>query len=189
MDVLHVSLSSNTASIMRGGIKRYRPLLPQFERLMNEELKERYSEAEGLVFTFPEAVLKRDKYLKDFAYWKVWGDPRNKMLFEYEKRNIPHEALQEGGTYIFDGIIPQEKEFTIFKATLDNEVVVECIHSQNAFMNGNPYWLDMDSRYEHEDKHLILVNETILVCKVEIIGRMWTIVSQSGKRVDVALNI
>jgi len=190
MDVLHVSLNSNREKILKEGVKRRPPFLDQFTDLMVTSLKGKYSKKNGLVFTFPEACPYRDKYLRDFVYWKVWGHPRNLLLDKLGLKDMDYMTewadLKEKGPTIFNRIIPREEEFVIFKINLNNELIVECLHGQYTTMS--PLWSDMDSRYEHNDKPLVLVNEDIEPQKIKVIGRIQTIVSHSH-RVDVILDI
>ena len=71
MDVLHITQTKNIPSIMKNGIHRGKPLLDQFNDVMEREYGEDYDKDKGLVFGMPENIDRRDKYIKDFFIGKL----------------------------------------------------------------------------------------------------------------------
>lgn len=186
MKVLHISPSKNTESILKYGILKSSPFLSQFKEFLERHLGEKYNHKEGVIFSIPEDVLTRDKYIKDFVYWKVWGHPRNVLLDTLYKKYYYADILDSGPS-IFKFIKPEEEEFTIFEADIDDKfTTVSCIHGQ--FHNMSSLWNDMDNRYEHIDKPLVLINDNIPSYKLKIIGQARTLSNKNGI-IDVSLSI
>ena len=186
MKILHISPSKNTESILKYGILKRPPFLSQFKEFLELHLREKYNHKEGIIFSIPEDVLTRDKYIKDFIYWKVWGHPRNVLLDTLYKKYYYADILDSGPS-IFKSIKLEEEEFTIFEADIDdNFTTVSCIHAQFHCMS--PVWDDMDSKYEHEDKPLVLINDNIPSYKLKIIGEAKTL-NNKNKRIDISMNI
>jgi len=123
--VLHVTPSRNIESIMKYGIKRSVPLLPSFSNLMVKTIKNKYEKDKGLVFTIPESIQRRDKYLKDFTYWKQWGNPRNLYLSKLgveKMKNEKYYELLDKGPSIFKYIEFKEEIFSIIECKITNEI-------------------------------------------------------------------
>jgi len=61
------------------------------------------------------------------------------------------------------------------------------IHCQASDMS--EYWADMDTRYEHNDKPLTLINNDIEVVNIKrVIGTAYTTIKRKEK-IDVSLNL
>ena len=76
MKAIHITPTRNLKSIMANGIFRSPPVLNQYNKIMIEDYGEDYDPKKGLVFSFPLDD-HEEKWFKHFAYWKVWGNPRN----------------------------------------------------------------------------------------------------------------
>lgn len=157
MEVLHITRTHNLKSIMKYGILRNNPLLSIYDKVMEENYGKEYDKNKGLVFGFPEGLNKRDKYIKDFVYWKIWGDPRNIKIGnnDFNFKNIK---------FIIGN-------FSILLLDLEYEEIFEkYIHQQTNNMNNDRFWEDMDTRYEHDDKPLCLMNYDIPISKIKKFG-------------------
>lgn len=186
MKVLHISPSKNTESILKYGILKRPPFLSQFKEYLELQLGEKYNHKEGIIFSIPEDILSRDKYIKDTAYWKVWGHPRNVLLGNLYKKHS-YDNLLNLGPSVFKFIKSKEEKFTIFEADIDGKfTTVSCLHGQ--FHNMSPLWNDMDSRYEHEYKPLVLINNNIPPCQLKIVGQAKTLSNKNG-RIDASVDI
>jgi len=179
MDVLHITATENIKSIMRSKILRNKPILSQYNDVMDNEYGTEYDKEKGLVFGFPESIYNRDKIIKDFAYWKTWGDARNRFLDKYDYNEF--EKMQEEGTKIFSHIKPKSTYFSILLLDVEYELFFDrWLHHQSASMG--PYWKDMEARYEHDDKPLVLINYDIELKNIKrIIGTIQSIVTKENK--------
>jgi hypothetical protein len=179
MEVLHITPSENINSIMRNKIVRCKPILSQFDEVMSDEYGSDYDKDKGLVFGFPESIYNRDKIIKDFAYWKVWGDVRNRFLDKYDYNEFV--KIQEEGTKVFSHIKLKSTYFSILLLDVEYEPFFDRYkHIQNADMG--PYWADMETRYEHDDKPLVLMNYDVEINNIKrVIGTVQSIVSKENK--------
>ena len=179
MEVLHVTATKNINSIMTSKIFRCKPVLSQFDEAMDYEYNSDYDREKGLVFGFPESIYNRDKIIKDFAYWKVWGDVRNRFLMKYD--DFEFVKMQEEGTKIFSHIKTESMHFSILLLDIKYEPFFDRhIHIQNREMG--PYWKDMETRYEHDDKPLVLMNYDVEINNIKrVIGTVQSIVSKENK--------
>lgn len=185
MDVIHITPERNLKSIFKNGVLRNKPLLDQYNDVMKRQYGDKYDKEKGLVFCFPEETIFRDKYIKDFSYWKVWGNVRNKILttFDYYK----FIKYQEDGYKIFSKVVPELGKLSILLLDIDYEDFFSYyFHVQNHIMG--PYWVDMDERYEHNDKPLVLVNYDIKPNRIKkVIGSVESFYD-NGK-INITLNI
>lgn len=164
MDVLHITPEKNMDSIFKYGILRNKPLLLQYNEIMEELYGNEYDIERGLVFCFPEEVSRRDKFIKDFSYWKAWGDVRNRILdqFSYEE----FIKYQEIGCNFFSDVKPKLERLKILLLDIEYEDFFTYYkHAQ--FHSMRNYWTNMDGRYEHDDKPLVLVNYDIKPSKIK----------------------
>ena len=186
MKVLHISSKRNKESILKHGILKRPPFLEQFKSYLEERLGRDYVHKEGIVFCMPEDLIRRDKYIKDFIYWKVWGHPRNVLIDALYKKH-EYELLQESGPKLFKSIKIKEDDFHIYEIDLNcNFTIVPCYHGQ--FHSMSKVWDDMDSRYEHGMKPLSLVNNNISPNRFKIVGDVKVILNKK-ERVNILLNI
>lgn len=183
MNVLHVTNVKNVDSILKYGIQRRVPFLSQFREFLEGDLGGLYNKKAGTIFTIPEDVHIRDKYLKDTVYWKIWGTPRN---YHIDREGYTHERFYESSPSIFKNIKLAEEKFVIFEVALNGEVTSDCLHAQHSIMS--PVWNDMDHRYEHDDLPLKLINNDIPVSKIKIIGNISTFVGKRD-RINALLNL
>lgn len=179
MEVLHITPSENIKSIVRSKVFRRTPLLPVFNDIMESEYGSNYDKEKGLIFGFPEGINHRDRIIRDFVYWKIWGDDRNRFLSEYDDKE--YENLQNRGTDLFSHIKPKSKHFSVLLLEIQHEELFDVyMHHQSSDMG--PLWVDMDTRYEHNDKPLVLINYDVEVNKIKrIIGTVQSIVTKENK--------
>ena len=147
---------------------------------MEYEYGSEYDKDRGLVFCIPEDTIYRDKYIKDFFYWKTWGDDRNRFIL---KQTNKYDELQNEGFKVFSSIKPQSLYFSILLLDIPYEKLFDTdtyIHSQTNSMGS--LWQDMDTRYEHDNKPLVLVNYDIKVDNIKrVIGTGQSIVTKENK--------
>ena len=178
MDILHVTQTKNVDSIMKHGIQRCKPLLDQYDDVMEKEYGSDYDKDRGLVFCIPEGTVRRDKYLKDFFYWKTWGDDRNRFMDKYWDKI---DDLREDGPKTFSRIKSQSLYFSILLITLPTETILDR-HCHAQFNSMGPLWKDMDTRYEHYSKPLALVNYDIESKYIKrVVGTGQSIVTKDNK--------
>jgi hypothetical protein len=187
MKAVHITPTRNLESIKAQGIFRAVPLLDQYARLMERDYKS-YDPERGLVFAFA-LDMNVIKWFKDFAYWKVWGTPRNECITNHwfdppEK----FDKLQEIGPPAFSHITPKDEHLSAVLIDIpDNRFYGWYYHAQNHTMNS--HWADMEERYEHNTKPLVLINYDVQPdCIRSTIGTAETVLSKSGK-VDILLNM
>ena len=125
MEVLHITPTENIKNIMKSKIFRRKPVLSQFDKVMNDEYNSDYDKEKGLVFGFPESIYNRDKIIKDFAYWKVWGDVRNRFLDKYDDPDFI--KMQEEGPKIFLHIKPKSTHFSILLECFINFLMLNIV--------------------------------------------------------------
>jgi hypothetical protein len=185
MEVIHITPERNIKSIMKNGIIRSKPLLDQYNTVMKKQYGDKYDSEKGLVFCFPESTRNRDKFIKDFLYWKSWGDNRNKILvtFDYEK----FVKYKEDGYKIFSNVKPKLDKFSVLLLDIKYEEFFSYyLHAQNYIMGS--YWIDMDERYEHDNKPLVLVNYDIKPNQIKrVIGTAESFNEQN--KINITLNI
>ena len=175
MDVIHITKTSNLKSIMKYGIFRNKPFLDVYNKVMKEEYGEKYNKEKGLVFGFPESINKRNKYIKDFVYWKTWGDPRNLKIAK-DDLNFKYVSLITYNYTILLLDIKYDKFFDMY------------VHQQTHDMNDDiDAWKNMDSRYEHNDKPLCLMNYDIPISKIRTLGNVEPYIIKN--KIDMRLKI
>lgn len=179
MEVLHITPSKNVKSIMKSKMYRCKPILPQYNNVMEREHGSDYDKEKGLVFGFPESIYNRDKMIKDFAYWKTWGDVRNEVLLKYDDNKWI--KMQEEGPKVFSYIKLKSTYFSILLLEIKYDPFFDkYVHVQNAEMSS--YWTDMETRYEHDDKPLVLMNYDIEVKNIKrVVGTVQSIVTKENK--------
>ena len=186
MDVLHITQTKNIPSIMNNGIFRSKPLLSQYDKVMKKDYGKNYDEDKGLIFGIPENLDRRDKYIKDFFYWKTWGEPRNKFLKNVDY--IQYDNCQEEASKVFSHLKMKPIDFSVllvdipFVWTYD-----EYRHEQSIEMG--VLWKDMDARYEHKNKPIVLINYDIEPDRIKkVVGEGKSKVGRNNK-IDVSLRI
>jgi hypothetical protein len=186
MEVLHVTPTSNVKSIIKSKIFRSKPILPIYNQIMSDYYDDEYDKDRGLVFGFPESIYNRDKIIKDFIYWKVWGSPRN--IFLHKLSDEDYEKYKEFGYNLFKNFKIVEGHFSILLLNLDYEPIFDYyLHRQSYDMS--EYWSDMDVRYEHNDKPLSLINYDVDKTKIKrILGTAELSISKNNK-LNISLKI
>ena len=185
MDVLHITPERNLESIFKNGIVRRKPLLTQYNTIMEELYGKKYDIEKGLIFCFPEEISRRDKYIKDFCYWKTWGDIRNKLLDPLDDKDFI--KYQEMGFNFFYGVKPKLQRLKVLLLDIEyEEFFTYYRHVQDHLMSN--YWTDMDERYEHHEKPLVLVNYDIKPDRIKrVIGTVESFFEKGN--INTTLNI
>ena len=183
-EVLHITPTRNIPSIEKYGIQCTKPLLPQFEEYANYYIKD-YDKSVGLIFTTIEGQNLQDKYLKDFAYWRTWGNPRNEILDKLSTKGW--EEVYNIGSSFFKYLRPVEEHFTILSIDVfDDTKSTICVHNQFVGKDGMIHLFEnMDPQYEHNDKVLMLFNQPLFQFKV--VGVMSVTVKRNN-HIFVSLN-
>ena len=186
MDVIHVTLSNKLSSIMKNGIFRSKPVLDKYDEIMEENYGSDYDKDKGMVFGFSESINHRDRIIKDFFYWKTWGDVRNRFLKSHDYNQF--NKLQEMGTKVFSHIKLTPLQFSVLLIDIPHEEIFDFYrHQQSADMG--VLWKDMETRYEHNDKPLNLINYDVKPDQIkEVIGIGESILKRNNK-IDVLLNM
>ncbi len=186
MDVLHITQTKNIPSIMKNGIKRSIPLLSQYNRVMEEDYGENYDKDKGLVFGIPENLDRRDKYIKDFFYWKTWGDVRN--IFLKDTDCDQYDKWQDEGPKVFSHLKMSAIGFSVLL------VDIPFVWTYNAYRHAQSVemgvlWKDMNVKYEHYNKPLVLVNYDIEPDRIKkVIGTGESKISRNNE-IDISLKI
>ena len=138
----------------------------------------------GLIYTIPYGCNKMDKYLKDTAYWKMWGRPRNDAL------ELSHDDwlkyMNDGCKYFetMEKQLTYEEHFSVLSIEFPDTIErLETIHLQTHDMSN--YYTDMDCSFEHGDKPLFMFNEN-LNYKMKVIG---TIETQRKRNKKIEVNL
>jgi len=186
MDVLHITLSNHVSSIMKNGILRSKPILEKYDELMKRNYGLDYDKDKGMVFGFSENINHRDKIIKDFFYWKTWGDIRNRFLKPYDYDGF--SKLEEIGSKSFSHIKLKSFHFSVLLIDVEYEEMFDWyVHQQSADMG--VLWEDMDARYEHDDKPLNLLNYDVKPNQIKrVIGTGESVLKRNNK-IEVSLNI
>ncbi len=185
MDVIHITETKNIPSIMKYGILRSKPILDQYDKLMARDYGSEYDHNKGLVFGMPEGVTQRDRYIKDFSYWRAWGRNRNIFLdCDYHQYNM----YQEIGPKVFSHIKILPIHFSVMLIDIPFHPFYDWYcHAQ--FNNMGILWSDMDVRYEHDDEPLVLINYDVKPEKIKrVIGTGEAVVGRN-KRIDIVLKM
>lgn len=186
MDVLHITQTKNVPSIMKNGIIRSKSLLPQYEEVMKRDYGVDYDCDKGLVFGIPESTIQRDRFIKDFFYWKTWGDMRNIFLdFDDDDQ---FDKLQEIGVKIFSHIKIIPLYFSVLLIDISYEKLFDkYVHQQSTSMG--VLWSDMDTRFEHNDTPLNLINYDIKPDQIKKVIGIGESVLNKNNKIDILLNI
>lgn len=178
MNILHITQTKKLESIMKNGILRCKSLLSQYDNIMEHEYKSEYNKDRGLIFCIPEEIERRDKYIKDFFYWKTWGDNRNKFLC---KNDDKFDIFQDEGYNVFSYIKLESIQFSILLLDIPEEtILIKYYHAQYHSMGS--LWGDMDTRYEHYSKPLALINYDISPDNIKrVVGTGQSIVTKDNK--------
>ena len=186
MDVIHITHTKNIPSIMKNGILRSKPILTQYNRIMEEQYGNKYDCDRGLAFGIPESTNRRDKYIKDFFYWKTWGQPRNLFLDKCDDEQ--YSKYQEMGPKVFSHIKIKPIQFSVLLIDIPYEPFYDIyLHHQSISMG--ELWGDMDIRYEHYNKPLTLINYDVTPKHIKkIIGEGESIVTRNNK-INISLKI
>ncbi len=179
MNVLHITQTKNIPSIMKNGICRSKPLLKKFDGIMEEDYGENYNKDKGLVFGIPEGLDRRDKYIKDFFYWKTWGALRNVFLKDTDYNQ--YDKCQEEGPKVFSHLKVLPIGFSVLLVDIPFVWTYDYyMHEQSIEMG--VLWKDMDARYEHKNKPLVLVNYDIEPDRIKkVIGTGETVLKRNNK--------
>jgi len=182
IEVLHITNTVNLKSIFEKGLLCAKPSLEHHEEYAKERF-DNYHER-GLIYTIPYGCNEMDKYLKDTAYWKVWGRPRNDALeLTYDDWL---KYLNDGSKYFetMEKQLKYEERFSVLSIELPDDIErLETIHLQTHDMSN--YYMDMDCSFEHGDKPLFMFNEN-LKYKMKVIGTIET-QRKRNKKIDVNL--
>lgn len=177
IETLHITPTKNIPSILKNGILRSKPILDTYNNVMKDEYGDKYDPKKGLVFGFPEGHFKRDKFIKDFFYWKTWGHPRNILInkLSYD------DYVQNRKPTIFNHLKIRPEHFSVVLIKIKNEnIFKKYVHCQSHFMG--PRWANMDEQYEHDDKPLTLINYDVPPELIKgIIATGETYFSKNGK--------
>lgn len=185
MEVLHITATKNVSNIMRSKLLRNKPLLSVYNTIMENYYGHLYKKDKGLVFAFPESICNRDKIIKDFIYWKIWGHPRNIFLDKYEDDEV--EEKKNIGINLFSDFKLKNEHFSILLLDVEYEDLFGYyLHVQTSGMG--VFWTDMDYRYEHDDKPLVLLNYDINPKNIKVIGTSEGIIGRNNK-FNISLNI
>jgi hypothetical protein len=186
MDILHITQTKNVPSIIKNGIFRSKPLLPQYDEVMKEDYGSNYDCEKGLVFGFPENINQRNRYIKDFFYWKTWGEKRNIFLDDCDYDQFT--KCQEIGSDVFSHIKITPVYFSVILINIPYHPLYGWYqHEQSHTMN--VFWSNMDTRYEHNDKPLVLINYDIKPDKIKkVIGIGESTLNRNNK-INVSLKI
>jgi hypothetical protein len=98
------------------------------------------------------------------------------------------DRLRETGPSAFRSIIPAPEHLTALVIDIpDHDRYGWYRHQQDHAMN--PQWNDMEERYEHNDKPLVLINYNVKPSCIKYqIGTAETVLSKSGK-VDIMMSM
>jgi hypothetical protein len=185
LKAVHVTKTRNLNSILRHGIIRNKPLLEQYEETMIKDYGSDYDLEKGLVFGFAYDDTE-ERMFKHFVYWDMWGKPRNEMTILVDYKIFCE--MNEIGPKVFSHIQPREESYTaILIEVPDNPLYGWYRHQQSHDMN--PIWNNMEERYEHYDKRLVLINYDVSSsCIKGVLGTSNGIVNKNNK-IDVFMNM
>ena len=184
MEAVHITPTKNVPSIIANGIHRSPPLLRQYNKTMADDYGDKYDPKKGLVFAF-HLDGHEEKWFRHFAYWKVWGNPRNIELGKYLD---DWDRFYETGPEIFKNLVLSSEHLTALVISIPDVVYYEWYcHAQ--FHNMQRHWNDMEEKYEHNDKPLALINYDVPASSIKyLIGTAEINLSKAGK-VDIIMSM
>jgi hypothetical protein len=188
MKAVHITRHHHIEGIKKHGIKRGIPLLTQYDDIMKQDYGANYDPNIGLIFAIG-LDSKIERVIKHFAYWDMWGKPRNIAIKDYwGTTNKKFDALREIGTKAFDTIpLSTNLYIPLLIEVPDHPLYGWYNHKQANDMN--VHWNNMDTRYEHDDKPLVLINHDVpvknIICRI---GTASTSVWRNN-RIDVSINM
>ena len=152
MKILHLTESRNISSIKRYG------LLPSKVKLEHHlsTFKESGLRGNKVLYGWLDSE-KNKKFSRDMIYCKQWIDKRNEICGPYETQEECFDFSKDKTQYFC------EKSYTLLlvevsrKQIIDGDFIHEQIQSDSKYNS----LFQMDSRFEHDDKILILVKVKI----------------------------
>lgn len=181
-EVLHITNTVNLKSIFKKGLFCFKPSLLHHEEYAKKWFLDYHKR--GLIYSIPYGCNKMDKYLKDTAYWKVWGRPRNDAL------ELSHDDfskyMNDGPKYFekMDKQLTYEEHFSVLSIEVPDDIErLEIKHLQTHDMSN--YYMSMDGNFEHEDKPIFMFNEN-LKYKMKVVG---TIETQRKRNKKIEVNL
>ena len=152
LEVLHLTKKSNLLSIKKNGLipsKVKNPIhLDKFSKLGLKGDKATYSWHNRD---------RNDKYAKDMIYCKQWIDKRN-------ARYLGNSLFFDGFDFSKDKIQFFDEKYLLLLINVESKYVLDStsfIHTQYATRNKCDPLFQMDSRFEHDDKQLCILKNTI----------------------------
>lgn len=177
--LLHITRTENITSINKTGLLRSPPPLQHHADLIERRLCSNY---DGKVSYFLEP---KERWIKDFAYWATFGVTRNKYLknlTEWDASKIGHELPLIKNNY---------GDFSLLECNVDEDFFLQLgnhVQTSDMQINDNGFEWGMDTRYEHDDKPLIVsFFDKINPENIKQVGVVKTRENKSGK-IDMFLN-
>jgi hypothetical protein len=185
MKAVHVTKTRSLNSILKYGIIRSKPLLTHYEDLMKKDYGSEYAIERGLVFSFAYDDAE-EKFFNHFVYWDMWGKPRNELLTDIDYKT--YWDMNEVGPKVFSRVQPIEESYTAILIEIpDHPLYDRYMHQQSHDMS--PVWADMEKRYEHNDKSLVLINYDVHPRYIKgVLGTANGMVNKE-KKIDVFMNM
>jgi hypothetical protein len=170
MKAVHITRYNHIEGIKKHGIKRGIPLLSQYDKLMKKDYRAKYDPKKGLVFAIGlDSNIER--FVKDFAYWDMWGKPRNIAIKDnwcdtYKEFDI----LREMGTKAFSSIPLSTNLYIPLLIEVPDHPLYDGWYKHQQSNDMEVHWNNMDTRYEHNDKPLVLINHDVpvknIICRI-----------------------
>lgn len=176
--LIHVSPRANRESILRLG------LVPHYSPLPNHT--RRFRKRKGwlkVIYLCRVTKGTLPKFAQDFAYWKVWGSPRNKLLHRFHKG--PRKKANPSPA-IHDRLRLNPIEFDVYQIRPKGigTDFYSLLHSQNTTGGHStlgPSFANMDENYCHIDRPTVIVGKPVPPDCLRLVGRVETF--SEGSRV------
>lgn len=167
MKVLHISEITNRDSIFKNGIK---PTKVKNDFHLEYFKKENICTKDGkIIYAWIENE-KKNKFIKDLIYAKVWIHPRNELLDIYERKfndYIDFRRFHMNPICNYDKMI-----FDVYEIeSVDLYSYNDHIQIRSKDIYGTCHKMHVE--YEHEDKELIFYNKPIHRNFFKIIGQAY----------------
>jgi len=159
MNCIHITDSRNLNSIKKFG------LLPTKSFLHADRMKRSFQTDKVIYLMLLESKSRASKFIKDFIYCKLWIHPRIRFM----RKNKVNSRTEEEKVYNYKFELEQKIFSILFINFIPKKKWIETIHEQSNFFGQK----DIDERYTHNDKPLVITPEKIKSNQISEIGNAY----------------
>lgn len=174
MNVYHVSPVYNQKSIFQNGLVPTSIKLPQHKRRF--EQRGLLDKNNNGLYVWEDSP-KNDKFIVDMVYCIVWIQPRNDLI-DVENDHFPDfRKVTNKPLYPYS-----QMEFDVYSFEVKKKSFNEFLHTQEPDDDINSSLYNMDEKYAHDDKKMVVLNKKY---HPKIVGRVSYYYDKSGINIKI----